>query len=345
MLDQTYILSMQNADFGYNTKSGKKVLLSGLNLKVRDSELIGLIGRNGSGKSTMLRTLVRLQGMLNGKILLNGKDILDYHRYEFAKMVAFVSTGVVDQEVMTIKELVSLGRFPYTNWIGRLLPEDQNIIENCIKMVGIEYLSEHKLNEVSDGERQRAMIARTLAQNTPVIILDEPTAFLDLPARYDLINLLYDLTRKGKTIIYSSHDLNITVKFSDKLWIIDNESVFEGSPEDMILNMNISKIFESDKITFNPDNGDFELKRTSEKAVSLMGNDQLSLNWTKQALIRNGYKVSTPGPHIPGIEIKKEKDGNIWILQNEKQNLSYRSIYELLLALNKITNIRIYDSV
>ena len=205
-------------------------------------------------------------------------------------------------------------------------------------MVGINSLSNNKLNEVSDGERQRAMIARTLAQNTPVIILDEPTAFLDLPARYDLISLLYELTRKGKTIIYSTHDLNITVKFSDKLWIIDEDHVFEGSPEDMILNHTISRIFESDKIVFNQDNGDFELKRTAEKSVLLKGNDSLGMNWTKQALTRSGFRVSTGGSSIPLIEVTKEKDRIIWILQNEKQNLYCESIYELLLCLNNISN-------
>ena len=246
---------------------------------------------------------------------------------------------------MTIRELVSLGRFPYTNWIGKLLSEDNDIIENCMNMVGINFLSDHKLNEVSDGERQRAMIARTLAQNTPVIILDEPTAYLDLPAKYNIINLLHELTMKGKTIIYSSHDLNITMKFSDKLWIIDENRIVEGSPEDMILNRSISKIFESDKITFNQESGDFELKRTSGKAVSLSGNDTMSLNWTKQALIRNGYKVSSGKLQGPGIEIKKENGRIIWILQNEKQTLSYISIYDLISSLNNLINTSSYDSV
>jgi iron complex transport system ATP-binding protein len=332
------ILSMQNTDFGYYTKSGKNTLLSGINLEVGKSELIGLAGRNGSGKSTMLRTIVRLQESLNGAILLNGKNIREFNKYEFAKMVAFVSTGVVEQEVMTIRELVSLGRFPYTNWIGSLLPEDHEIIDNCLNMVGITFLADHKICEVSDGERQRAMIARTLAQNTPVIILDEPTAFLDLPAKYDLINLLYDLTRKGKTIIYSSHDLNITMKFSDKLWIIDEDHVYEGSPEDMILNNTISRIFESDKIAFNQGNGDFELKRTSDKAVLLTGDDPIILNWTKQALTRNGFRLTTRESTVPSIEIKKEKDRIIWKLQNEKQNLSCESIYELLSNLNNLSN-------
>jgi iron complex transport system ATP-binding protein len=189
------------------------------------------------------------------------------------------------------------------------------------------------------------MIARTLAQNTPVIILDEPTAFLDLPGKYDLVNLLHELTRTGKTIIYSSHDLNISVKFSDKLWIIDEDNVFEGSPEDMILNDTISRIFKSDKISFNQESGDFELKRTPDKAVSLKGNDALSLNWTRQALTRNGFRISTGDSLIPLIEIIKEKDRIIWILQNEKQNLSYGSIYELLSNLNNLPNTRYHDTI
>jgi iron complex transport system ATP-binding protein len=332
----TSILSIQNADFGYITKSHRNILLAGINLEINKNELIGLIGRNGSGKSTILRTLVRIQELAGGKIFLDNKNINEFHRPEFARTVAFVSTGILEVEGMSIRELVSLGRFPYTNWIGNLTDEDHEIIDRSLNMVGITSLANRKLNEVSDGERQRAMIARTLAQNTRVIILDEPTAFLDLPAKYDLINLLHNLTNEGKTIIYSSHDLNISIKFSDRLWIIDNGEVFDGAPEDMILNNTFSRIFESDKIAFNPATGDFELKRTPDKTVFLYGNDEICVDWTKHALIRNGFQLSDTEITFPSVQVKKENGKIIWILQKDNQNLLYESVYEMLFSLGNL---------
>jgi iron complex transport system ATP-binding protein len=283
-----------------------------------------------------LRTLVRIQELLQGEIFLNEKNIDDFHRNEFAKAVSFVSTGVVEIESMTIRELVSLGRFPHTNWIGSTTREDDEIIDSSMYEAGIYSLANRKLIEISDGERQKAMIARTLAQNTPVIILDEPTSFLDLPAKYDLINLLHKLTTNGRLIIYSSHDLNISLKFSDRLWIIDEGKIFDGSPEDMILNNTFARIFESDKISFNSTIGDFELKRKLDKEVILVGDDRIYLYWTMQALTRNGYHISDSGTDFPVIRIKKENDRIIWILQKEEQNLLCESIYEMLNMLDGI---------
>ena len=339
------ILSIENADFGYFTKNGKSNILSDINLVVKKSELICLIGRNGSGKSTLLRTLVRLQETLKGNILLEGKNINGIRRFDLAKLLSSVSTGVVENDSMTIRELVSLGRFPYTNWIGSLSEEDHEIIDHSLNMAGISALAGRKINEVSDGERQRAMIARTLAQNTPLVILDEPTAFMDIPAKYDLINLLYELTRKGKAIIYSTHDLNIAIKFSDKIWIIDKNRVFEGSPEDLVLNNTISEIFESDKIIFKPESGDFELKTNARAVIRLEGNDPVSTLWTRQALGRKGYGISKDEMLEDKIEVKKEKGEIVWILHTEKQNLYYRSISELLSGLEITFNTKEHDTV
>jgi len=330
------ILSIRDAHFGYHTRSGRQALLFGINLEVGRYELIGLIGRNGSGKSTLLRTLMRIQELLKGEIYFDGKNIDDFHRHEFARIAAFVSTGVLEVEGMTIRELVSLGRFPYTNWIGRLKADDHEIIDRSLDEVGITSLADRKLNEVSDGERQKAMIARTLAQNSSIIILDEPTAFLDLPSKYDIINLLHHLTEEGKIIIYSSHDLNISLKFSDRLWVIDQGRILDGAPEDLILNDTFARIFESDKIMFNPLNGDFELKRNPEKVITLTGNDPVCLNWTMNALIRNGYRISDSGSSIPVVQVKKEKHGIIWILQTDKQNLLFESIYQMLVILDDL---------
>jgi len=334
MEDLQSILSVKNADFGYVSGKEKIILLKNINLDVRKGELVSLIGRNGSGKSTMLRSLVRLQNPTSGTILLDNKNIRDLSRTELSRMVSFVSTGVFGHESMTIRELVSLGRFPYTNWIGNLTAQDISLVDQSMEMVGIAALSDRKLAEVSDGERQRAMIARTLAQCTPVIILDEPTAFLDIPSKYSLISLLHDLSRKGITIIFSSHDLNIAIKLSDKLWIIDQEQVLEDSPEDLIIKGLIARIFESEKIIFRPEYGDFELKRKSQGIIYLSGNDRISMFWTRQALNRNGFGVSETGNSGMSLQVKKENDQIIWILERDKQTLFFKSIYDLLTGLN-----------
>lgn len=312
------------------------MLLSGIDLEVNRNELIGLFGRNGSGKSTLLRTLVRIQGLIKGEIMLGGRNINDFHRNEFARTVSFVSTGFHEIESMTIRELVSLGRFPYTDWIGKLTREDLDIIDSSMNEAGICSIADQKLSEISDGEKQKAMIARTLAQNTRIIILDEPTAFLDLPAKYDLLNLLHKLISNGRLIVYSSHDLNISLKFSDRIWIIDHGRIFDGAPEDMILNNTFSGIFESDKIAFDNFTGDFELKKRPDKEVALIGDDNIYMNWTKKALTRNAYQISDPRAGLPVILLKKENDRIIWILRKEEQNLLCKSIYEMLIMLDRI---------
>jgi iron complex transport system ATP-binding protein len=328
------IMTIRNADFGYGSGPGIRLLLRAVNLDITRNELVGLIGRNGSGKSTMLRTLVNILGLLDGSILFSGKSIYSFSRKEFAKTIAFVSAGIPETENMSVRELVSLGRFPYTNWIGNLRDEDHEIIGRSLEMVGITSLSGRNLNEISDGERQKAMIARTLAQDTDLIILDEPTAFLDLPAKYELIQLLHGLTAGGKTIIYSTHDLNISLKFSDRLWIIDDAKVCDGAPEDMILNRTFENIFSSDKIVFNPAAGEFELRRNPEKAVYLSGNDANCRNWTMHALIRHDYRIAHEEPGLPSVQVLKESDGIIWNVRKDDQTLLCKSIYEMLSVLD-----------
>jgi len=333
MKESTIILSIGEASVGFLKKQEKVLLLENINLKVKSGELIGLIGRNGAGKSTLLRSIVRLQMLLHGTVQIGSHNIQDINPNDFAQQLAYVSSGLEYSETMTIRELVSLGRFPYTDWIGRCTSFDIELIEESMVRVGIEHLAGRKLSEISDGERQKAMIARTLAQNTALIILDEPTAFLDLPSKYDIINLLHELTRKGKTVIYSTHDLNIALRFSDKIWLIDNKSIHDGSPEDLILDKTIAGIFESDKIFLNDLTGDFELKKHSGKKLCLQsGFPKLEL-WTRQALQRSGFEISTYEKNLPLVSVETINDKNIWKIQRFNEILTFESIYDLLSAL------------
>lgn len=231
---------------------------------------------------------------------------------------------------MTVKELVSQGRFPYTNWIGRLLPVDMEIIDESLERVGIEQLSKRKLTEISDGERQKAMIARTLAQNTPIIVLDEPTAFLDLPSKYDIISLLYELSRKGKTVLYSTHDLNIALRFSDKIWLIDDKAIHDGSPEDLILDKTIAGIFDSDKIHLNEMTGDFELRKNFTKRLSFKCEIPNLFYWTQHALQRSGYEIVENDKDLPQVSVEIKDGKIIWKIQRFNENLMFDCIYDML---------------
>ena len=333
MDELNHIVSLHEASVGFRSRSGDIVLLENLNLQVKSGELTGLIGRNGAGKSTLLRCIVRLHRLLHGSVTLKNRNIQDIHPNEFAQVLAYVSSGLEYSETMTILEMVSLGRYPYTNWIGKLLPEDNRLIDDALVQVGINHLAKRKLSEVSDGERQKAMIARTLAQNTDLIVLDEPTAFLDLPSKYDIISLLHELTRKGKTVIYSTHDLNIALRFSDKIWLIDNKNVHDGSPEDLILDKTIAGIFESDKILLNQTTGDFEIRKHLTRKLSLKCENPHLLHWTRQALQRAGYEIDNNRADLPLVTAEQIDNRIIWKIQRLNETLVFESIYDMLSSL------------
>ncbi len=333
MKDSTFIIRLEGAVVGFHKKNEDILLLENLNLKIKNGELTGLIGRNGAGKSTLLRCIVRLQYLLQGTIYINDQFIEKIHPNELSQILSYVSSGFEHTETMTVSELVSLGRFPYTNWIGKLLPSDIELIEEAMASVGIEYLSNRKISEISDGERQKAMIARTLAQNTPLIVLDEPTAFLDLPSKYDIISILYELTRKGKTVIYSTHDLNIALRFSDKVWLIDDKTIHDGSPEDLILDKTIAGIFESDKIFLNGMTGDFELRKQFDKKLCLSCDVQNLYYWTRQALQRSGYEIVEYDKALQLVTVEIINNKIIWKIQRFNEILVFESIYDMLSAL------------
>jgi iron complex transport system ATP-binding protein len=324
------ILSITKAGIGFQKKSEKVILLEDVNLNTKQGELIGLIGRNGAGKSTLLRTIVRLQKLIEGEIRIQNQNIPDILPNDFARLLAYVSSGFEYAETMTVKELVCLGRFPYTNWIGSLNQTDIELIESSMIKVGVQHLVNRKLNEISDGERQKAMIARTLAQNTSVIVLDEPTAFLDLPSKYDIISLLYELTRLGKTVIYSTHDLNIALRFSDKIWLIDAKTIHDGSPEDLILNGTIASIFDSDKIHLNETTGDFDLRKVLSKKVCLNCENPKLFYWTRQALQRAGFEVVDYDNELPQVMVESVDGKIFWRVHRFNETLIFNSIYELL---------------
>lgn len=229
-----------------------RTLFEHVNLSFNRGELTALIGRNGTGKSTLLRTIMGLLKPLQGQILIGGDSIHALPQREVAVRISFVSTENVRASNLKVNNLVGLGRAPYTNWIGSLTDADREIVQQSLRLVGLESFGEKNVSTLSDGECQRVMIARSLAQDTPVILLDEPTAFLDLPNKYEIVLLLRSLAREqGKTILFSTHDLNVALELCDPIVMIDQGKFLYGSPQEMIDAGNIDRLFRDGHLLFD----------------------------------------------------------------------------------------------
>jgi iron complex transport system ATP-binding protein len=334
---RTNILVIEGLSVGYGEHGqGYKPVFSGITLKAGKGESIAVIGKNGVGKSTLLRTIGRLQKPLGGKINIRGTDINYYKRNEFARLVSFVSTEIIRVSNMNVLDLVAMGRYPYTGWTGKLGDDDYRIIEESVHLTGIDDLKYKPVNQVSDGERQRAMIARSLAQDTEIIILDEPTAFLDLPGKYEIIRLLNEMTaNKGKTIIFSSHDLNITLQETDKIWLMNGNKITEGAPEDLIISKKINNLFKDSHMSFNFESGDSRLERRKIGRITLKGEGTLRY-WTQRALERLGYEISDKTGEEIGVIINDKNRMPEWIVVKKGNEIRFDSIYNLSLHLRNI---------
>jgi iron complex transport system ATP-binding protein len=212
---------------------GKKVVANNINASIQKGELTCLLGANGVGKSTLLKTLSGFLGKLDGNISIMGKEMDTYSPKELSTTLGVVLTDKCEVRNMSVREIVGMGRSPYTSFWGALSKEDYKIVDQAIEMIGITHLSGRMVHTLSDGERQKAMIAKSLAQQTPIIILDEPTAFLDFPSKVEIMQLLHKLTREaGKTIFLSTHDMELALQIADKIWIMDKTCGFAiGTPE------------------------------------------------------------------------------------------------------------------
>jgi iron complex transport system ATP-binding protein len=330
------IVSFDSLLIGFASATTRKILLPPLKASAYGGELIAIIGQNGIGKSTLLRTITGLQDPLGGKVYINGRTIEDYSRIEFARNIGYISTESVRVPNMKVYDLVALGRYPHTNWLGKLQPEDHELIMQSIEKVGMQMFVKRYITELSDGERQRAMIARVLAQDTGLLIMDEPTAFLDIKSKYEIVHLLHDLSKnRGKTIIFSTHDLNIALSEADKIWLILKESFNEGSPEDLILNGSFNRLFKDSLVRFNQLDGSFSFRNDFKGNISLRG-EGITRLWTEKALNRVGYAVSEKDA-VMVIKIIQGQEGNRWIVEKAGEPGEFISIYDLINWLSAIT--------
>lgn len=286
------VLQTHQLSIGYTRKGVTQVVQSSLNLELKAGELVCLIGPNGSGKSTLLRSLTGLQKSLAGSTLIDGMDIARMKLREKSRRIAMVLTDKIEIENAPVYHIVALGRYPHSNWWGAIDRSEDMRIREAIGLVNLTHKTDTFFNELSDGEKQRVMIAKALAQDTPLILLDEPTAHLDLPNRVDIMLLLHRLAHHtGKAILLSTHELDLALQAAHRIWLISNGAGVEcGVPEDLVFNGSFNRVFESKSYYFNASNGNFSMNYPMERSVWVSG-DKTRMYWTFRALARAGYRV------------------------------------------------------
>ncbi|MCR4766311.1 MAG: ABC transporter ATP-binding protein [Bacteroidaceae bacterium] len=323
-------IKIQNLSIGYTHKNNVKVVAKNITATIFSGELTCLLGANGVGKSTLLRTLSAFQPKLEGEIFIEGKEISGFTDKQLSHVISVVLTEKPDIRNMTVLELVGLGRSPYTGFWGTLTKEDEVVVKNAIQLVGIEDLQDRMIQTLSDGERQKVMIAKALAQETPVIYLDEPTAFLDYPSKVEMMQLLFRLSREtDKTIFLSTHDLELALQIADKLWLMDKQrGVRIGAPEDLSLDNSLGSYFARKGIVFDPEIGLFRVENDYTRKIRLRGSGVRFLMVSK-ALKRIGIQCDVKADGEEEIEVLADS----FILHKADKKTTYTTIADLVEAL------------
>ena len=285
-------IRLRDLSIGYPDKHNTKRVAEHLNASIHSGELTCLLGTNGVGKSTLLRTLSAFQPPLGGTIDLLDRPLSAYDDRQLATVIGVVLTEKSDIRNMTVEELVGLGRSPYTGFWGTLKEGDRRIVHEAIARVRIEPLTQRMVHTLSDGERQKVMIAKALAQETPIIFLDEPTAFLDFPSKVEVMQLLHNLTHTlQKTVFMSTHDLELALQISDKIWLMDRTNgIAIGTPEDLSLEGKLSSFFSRKGITYDTETGFFRIDTDYRREIHLHGHGS-RYAMVRKALQRNGIRA------------------------------------------------------
>jgi len=328
------IIQTHDLTIGYANRKATYPVQIRLSLEVFQGEMVCLIGPNGCGKSTLLRTLAGLQPPLRGEVRIDNLPLGKQSLSNKAKLLSLVLTDRVEVSNLTVFNLVAMGRNPYTDWLGKLTDHDKELVHTALTQVHLEGYAGRFINELSDGERQRAMIAKALVQDTPVILLDEPTAHLDINNRVEVMMLLHELARRtNKAIVLSTHELDLALQTADKLWLMTpKHGIAVGTPEDLILTNRFQKVFANDAYRFDPSTGNFMVNHAeTPRLISLktLGTGYRTY-WTERALIRSGYKIS---PEAAGT-ITVDEAADSWLFSKDGKDLACSSLQELLMQMN-----------
>nr|WP_299104323.1 ABC transporter ATP-binding protein [uncultured Tenacibaculum sp.] len=257
------VLETENLSIGYATKKKQNVIASNINVAIEKGKFVALLGKNGIGKSTLLRTLSKVQPPLEGAININQKELSTYTNQQLSTTLSLVLTERLPLSQLTVFELVSLGRQPYTNWIDTLTPEHLKKILWAIEQTEISHLKEKRFYELSDGQLQRVLIARALAQDTEIIILDEPTAHLDIHHTFKVFSLLKKLVdTTGKTIVISTHEVNLAIQLANEFILLTEDNIYNGTSQELMEQNAFEQLFPKELITFNKTLEQFVIKKS-----------------------------------------------------------------------------------
>jgi iron complex transport system ATP-binding protein len=336
------LLQTRDLQTGYRSGGKKTIITKGpLTLEIRAGQLICLLGPNGAGKSTLLRTLAGLHSPMEGVIETDGLDIRMLSPVQRAKTVSLVLTDRVNAHHLTVYSLVALGRYPYSGWLGGLSSTDKDVIEWALASAGLSSFRDRKVLTLSDGESQKVMLARALAQDTPILMLDEPTAHLDLPSRIRLMRLLHQLAhRTNKGILLSTHELELALQVADEVWLLQNaETLRRGAPEDLVLNGSFEAVFAHEDIRFDKHTGTFTIQHDDRRPVLLSG-EGVAAYWTRRALQRDGFLVlEAGGVNVPSdrpvVRLAERGGQTSWQLEFDRDTIQeFDTLAQLLGALH-----------
>jgi len=302
----TAALTATGLSCGYS--DAPQPVLRDLDLAVAEGRLVCVIGSNGVGKSTLARTLAGLLPPQAGEITLQGRALNELSPAERARRISVVLTRLPTTGYMTVRSFVEIGRHPYTGTLGRMTSADHEAVDQALAQVGIESLAERWLGAISDGERQRASVARAFAQAATLMILDEPTAFLDVEARAVVMTTLRDLAHEtGKSVVATSHDIELVLRIADEVWMIaPDNSVMAGVPEDLVLAGAMDAVFPQHVMRFDLETGGFRLPHPTGSDIIVAGSGPPAV-WTARALERIGMRVRSatgsdrPEPKTPVV--------------------------------------------
>lgn len=335
------IIRLRDASIGY---PGENPVLSGVNLCALPGELVALIGRNGSGKSTLLRTITGMLPLKKGDYWLMGASLSAYDIGKRARLISLVTSQAPAMPFMTVSEVVLMGRIPHTGWMGRYGKKDREAVGEALHQLGLIELAHRQVDQISDGERQRVMIARAFVQDTPVMLLDEPTAFLDVPAKFELNGVMAGFRENGKTLVYATHDLEMALMHADRLWVIDRGLVLEGGPEDLGLSGLFDTLFRDTGIAFDHARRRFIREIAPKGTYILSGGEEPVRGWTRNALTRIGFSEAegtgqgAPGSGAAGVPvtIEGESPAYRWIVARSGRQFSFDRLNGLVQFLTRV---------
>jgi iron complex transport system ATP-binding protein len=296
--------------------------------------MVCLLGPNGSGKSTLIKTLAGVLPALSGTIALEGLNMTQISNVLLAQKRSMVLTENIKADHLNVEGLVAMGRIPYTGWLGKLNTEDKRIIENTLVIFGLSDFKNRTFNNLSDGEKQKVLIARAFAQQTPIIFLDEPTAFLDIPNKMEIMQLLKKLSaEENRSIIISTHDLELATQSSGRLLLISKQGKFySGCPEDLMLGGQFDEVFGNKDIRFNIDKLRFIKSVGKQKVISLDG-DSSYLLLTEKALNREGFSIGEN--QLSKVIVRKDQSTCIWMVEDAGGSIEFKSMEQMLGYLNR----------